>query len=125
LDGTVHIIPNGNISNVSNSSYRWSRAVVKIGVSYNEDTAHVLKALKEATDMVYNMPALKKLFLEEPSIQGILAFNDSSVMYRVIAKTESGEQWGIEREINKAIKKVFDRENIEIPYNYINVVNIS
>ncbi len=125
LDGTVHIIPNGNISNVSNSSYRWSRAVVKIGVSYNEDTAHVLKALKEATDMVYNMPALKKLFLEEPSIQGILAFNDSSVMYRVIAKTESGEQWGIEREINKAIKKVFDRENIEIPYNYINVVNVN
>jgi len=125
LDGTVHIIPNGNISNVSNSSYRWSRAVVKIGVSYNEDTAHVLKALKEASDIVYNMPALKKLFLEEPSIQGILAFNDSSVMYRVIAKTESGEQWGIEREINKAIKKVFDRENIEIPYNYINVVNIS
>ncbi len=124
LDGTVHIVPNGNISKVSNSSYKWSRAVVKIGVSYNEDTDHVFKALKEVCDTVYNNSTLKNTFLEEPAIQGILAFNDSSVMFRITAKTESGAQWGIEREINKVIKTVFDREKIEIPYNYINVVNM-
>jgi small conductance mechanosensitive channel len=124
LDGTVHIIPNGNISKVSNSTYKWSRAVVKIGVSYNENTDHVFKALKEVCNIVYNKHELKSKFLEEPAIQGILAFNDSSVMFRITAKTESGEQWGIEREINKTIKEVFDRENIEIPYNYINIVNV-
>jgi len=124
LDGTVHIVPNGNISKVSNSTFKWSRAVVKIGVSYNEDTDHVFKALRDVCNIVYNKSELKTKFLEEPSIQGILAFNDSSVMFRITAKTESGEQWGIEREINKTIKEVFDKENIEIPYNYLNVVNV-
>lgn len=124
LDGTVHIVPNGNIAMVSNSSYKWSRAVVKIGVSYNEDTDNVFKVLREVCDSVYNDPSLKSKFLEEPAIQGILAFNDSSVMFRITAKTESGAHWGIQREINKVIKKVFDKEKIEIPYNYINVVNI-
>ncbi len=124
LNGTVHIVPNGNISMVANFSYKWSRAIVKIGVSYNEDTDHVFKALKEVCDAVYKNPDLKETFLEEPAIQGILAFNDSSVMFRITAKTKSGAQWGIEREINKAIKRVFDREKIEIPYNYVNVINV-
>ncbi len=123
LDGTVHIVPNGNISKVSNSSYKWSRAVVKIGVSYDADTDHVFKALKEVCDTIYQDPELKKKILEEPSVQGILSFEDSCVMFRIMAKTESGGHWAVEREINKVIKRVFDREKIEIPYNIVNVIN--
>ena len=39
LDGTVWYVPNGEILRVGNMSQNWSRAVVDIGVGYDEDLA--------------------------------------------------------------------------------------
>ena len=44
-------------------------------------------------------------------------------MFRVLAKTTPGMQWGVERELHIRIKNAFDREGIEIPYNFINLVD--
>jgi len=123
LDGTLHTIPNGNISTVSNSTYQWSRAVVNIGVSYNDNHEKVISVLQNICDKIYNDPDWKGKFIEKPSPQGILSFGDSAVNYRIIAKTESGQQWGIGRELNIRIKNEFDKNGIEIPYNYLNVIN--
>ncbi len=123
LDGTLHTIPNGNISTVSNSTYQWSRAVVNIGVSYNDNHEKVISVLQNICDKIYDDPDWKGKFIEKPSPQGILSFGDSAVNYRIIAKTESGQQWGIGRELNIRIKNEFDKNGIEIPYNYLNVIN--
>src|SRR4051794_25234274 len=45
LDGTVWYVPNGEILRVGNKSQNWSRAVVDVGIGYDEDIArarHVL-----------------------------------------------------------------------------------
>ena len=124
LDGTLHIIPNGEISIVSNSTYQWSRAIIKIGVGYDVDSSAVMETLHSVCRSIYADPDWKGKILEEPVPQGIISFGDSAVNYRILAKTRSGEQWGVEREINIRIQKEFGRKDIEIPYNYINVVSI-
>ena len=124
LDGTLHIIPNGEISIVSNSTYQWSRAVITISVSYNDDSTRVMDTLKSVCTSMFNDPEWGDKILEEPSPQGIISFGDSSVNYRILAKTKTGEQWAVSREFNIRIQKAFNENNIEIPYNYINVVSL-
>jgi small conductance mechanosensitive channel len=121
LDGTLHTIPNGSIGRVSNKTYQWSRAVVKVGVSYDADPPKVLEVLNRVALGMYEDEEWKDNFLEEPSAQGILSFGDSAIDFRVLAKTTPGGQWGLSREMMIRIKKAFDEEGIDIPYNYVNV----
>ncbi|MEN8152547.1 MAG: mechanosensitive ion channel domain-containing protein [Acidobacteriota bacterium] len=125
LDGTLHIIPNGEISIVSNSTYQWSRAVINIGVSYDVDSSKVMQVLQSLCSSIHSDPVWKDKLLGEPVPQGIISFGDSSVNYRVLAKTKTGEQWGVAREFNIRLQKAFNESNIDIPYNYINIVNVN
>src|SRR4051794_11603155 len=47
LDGTVWYVPNGEVLRVGNKSQNWSRAVIDVGVSYDEDLARVQRVLRE------------------------------------------------------------------------------
>ena len=123
LDGTVHIIPNGNVGSVSNLTHKWSTAVVKIGVAYDTKAEQVMQVLREiCADMIQD-PEWGNQLVGEPLPQGIVSFGDSSVNYRILAKTLPGQQWAVGRELNIRIKRAFDTKGIEIPYNYVNVVN--
>ncbi|HLP47063.1 MAG TPA: mechanosensitive ion channel domain-containing protein [Candidatus Kapabacteria bacterium] len=123
LDGTLNIIPNGNINNVSNKTYQWSRAVVKVVVSYNHQPEKVLSILKDVCREMEADPAWKCILIEEPTPQGIISFGNSAVEFRVLAKTRPGDQWAVERELHIRIKNAFDQNGIEIPYNYINIID--
>ena len=43
----MHIIPNGEIKVVSNKTRGWSRAVVDVGVSYEEDVDRALGVVRD------------------------------------------------------------------------------
>lgn len=122
IDGTLHIIPNGSIDRVSNATHQWSRAAFEIGVSYDEDPERVLQVLKNICREFYVDSAWRSSLIDEPEPQGILSFGQSAINFRVIAKTAPGMQWAVEREMRIRIKKTFDREGIEIPYQVINVI---
>lgn len=123
LDGTLHIIPNGNISNVSNLTHEWSRAIVKVGVSYDQNSRRILSVLNELCREIFADPEWKHMLLEQPVPQGILTFGDSALQFRILAKTIPGKQWDIDRELKNRIKERFDREGIEIPYPFMNIVD--
>jgi small conductance mechanosensitive channel len=125
LDGALNIIPNGSIGNVTNKTYQWSRAVVKVHTSYQQQPEKVLEVLKEVSREMFVDPAWKDILIEEPTPQGILSFAESAVEFRVLAKTKPGDQWAVEREMHIRIKNAFDRNGIEIPYNYINIIERS
>ena len=122
-DGVLHIIPNGSISRVSNSTHQWSRAVVKVGVSYDADADEVIEVLQGICSKMYEDPDWKEKFIAEPIAQGIIPLGDSAVVFRALAKTKPGEQWGVERQLQLRIKNTFDEKGIEIPYNYMNLVD--
>ena len=49
-DGTLHIVPNGNIVLVSNKSRGWARAIVDTHIAYGEDPEQVREVLDELFD---------------------------------------------------------------------------
>ena len=47
LSGTVHFVPHGHATTVSNMTHGWSRAVFEIGVAYKEDVNQVMEVLMD------------------------------------------------------------------------------
>jgi small conductance mechanosensitive channel len=123
LSGTLHIIPNGSISRVSNLTHRWSRAVIEVGVSYDTDSRELLEVLKKVCEDLYRDPEWKDHLIGEPVPQGILSFGDSAVNFRILAKTTPGKQWDVDREMHIRVKEALDKAGIEIPYPYRNIVD--
>ncbi|OGB96424.1 MAG: hypothetical protein A3G35_09260 [candidate division NC10 bacterium RIFCSPLOWO2_12_FULL_66_18] len=116
LQGTVHFIPNGEIKVASNLTKEWSRAVLEIGVGYEEDVDRVMAVLTEVGHSLADDETFGTLVLEPPQVLGVEALADSQVTIRMLAKTLPLKQWEVARELRRRIKARFDREGIQIPY---------
>ncbi|MGH7735456.1 MAG: mechanosensitive ion channel family protein, partial [Gemmatimonadales bacterium] len=57
LDGSLHVIPNGQIGVVTNMTRGWSRAVVEIGVAYETDLDHALQVFGDEARKLAADPA--------------------------------------------------------------------
>ncbi|MFZ4450316.1 mechanosensitive ion channel family protein [Salibacterium aidingense] len=113
FDGTLHFIPNREISTVNNHSRGNMRAMVDISISYDDNIDEAVQVLQNVCDQLASEePAIK----EGPDVLGVQGFGDSDVVIRILGKTENMEQWGIERKLRKACKEALDKNGIEIPY---------
>jgi small conductance mechanosensitive channel len=116
LDGTVWYVPNGEILRVGNKSQNWSRAVVDIGVSYDEDLGRVRRILTDVSHDLWQDEDYRNVIIEEPEVTGVEALTPDAITLRVLVKTQPLEQWAVGRELRQRIKARFDHEGIEIPY---------
>jgi small-conductance mechanosensitive channel len=116
LEGTLHVIPNGEIRIVSNRTKGWSRVVVNVGVAYEEDIGRVVAALEKIGRDFNQDEEFAPLLLEEPTVTGVEALGDWTVTVRIMVKTRPGRQWEVARELRRRIKESFEREGIEMPY---------
>jgi hypothetical protein len=99
----------------SNQTKHWSRAVVDIGIAYEENTDDVGQVLQAvAKEMREVEPWDKKLL--EYDLMGVERFEDFAVVLRTLLKTRAGEQWGVAREFRRRTKLKFDELGIEIPW---------
>ena len=114
-DGDLFIIPNGQVTIVTNMSKGFNRAVVDISVAYEENIDRVMDIMRDELKTAFETNKINGL-LGEPQVLGIVDLGDFSVVIRVTADSVIGENWAIERDIRKFIKNRFDRENICIPY---------
>lgn len=115
LDGTVHIIPNGQIQTVSVSSKDWSRVVATVDVTYNADVDEALRVLDAVSQELYRDPAWDDHFLDAPEIQGVTALAPDGVTLRALFKVLPKSQYALGREFNRRIKIAMDQAGIEIP----------
>lgn len=122
LDGYRHHVPNGETRVASNLTSGFSRVVIDIAVSYGTDLD---RAIEVVTDEAFSMAtdsAWTHAFLEDPQTLGVNELESSSVVIRLLLTTVSEERWTVKREFLKRIKQRLDREGIEIPFPYLNVV---
>jgi moderate conductance mechanosensitive channel len=116
LDGTMHVIPNGELKVVSNKTRGWARAVVDIAVPYTEDVDRILSIVRdEAAQFSTDKPW--GLQLDGPvDVLGIEELRDNSVVIRSLLKTQPGSQWNVAREFRRRLINRFSREAIETPF---------
>ncbi len=121
LDGTVHIIQNGAINELSNMTKGFSHYVIDVGVAYKEDTDRVTEVLKEVGAKLQEDPDYADKILAPLEILGVDDFADSAVIIKIRIKTAPIHQWTVGRELRRRIKKAFDERGIEIPFPHLSV----
>jgi small-conductance mechanosensitive channel len=119
LHGVVHIVPNGEITRVSNLTKSWSKAVLDVGVAYREDVDRVIALLGSIASEFHGEEEWSDRILEPPEVLGVQELADSAVVIRLSIKTLPQEQFGISRELLRRIKNRFDEEGIEIPFPHV------
>jgi len=115
-EGIMHVVPNGEIKVVSNKTRGWSRAVVDVGVPYDENVDRAIEVLRDeaaqfSTDKTWGAQ------LDGPvEVLGVESLSDSAVVLRTTIRTQPGSQWNVAREFRRRIKNRFDQESLEIPF---------
>lgn len=115
INGDVHTIPNGQIVMTTNQTKIWSRAVMDVGVAYEENVDDVIGVL-EAVGREMQKDDVWGRKVQDIIIPGVESFGDNSVNVRVLLKTRAGEQWGAAREYRRRVKLKFDELGVEVPW---------
>jgi small conductance mechanosensitive channel len=114
FSGELRVIPYGEVASFGNFNKGYMRAIVKVGVAYEQDVEKGMKTLEEIANKWAEEN--KDIVLEPPVIQGILSLGSSEVTLRVAIKVKPMTHWGAERELKRRIKDTFDEKGIEIPF---------
>lgn len=118
FNGELHTIPNNLIKIVTNRYKNIQRAMVEVSISYESDLERAKELLTKGLTEKFDGA---KSVIEAPVLQAPVELMDSGVLLRVVAYAVPGEQWRIEREMREEIKNILDRNNIEIPYNKMDI----
>jgi len=106
FDGTLHFIPNREISALSNHTRGNMRALVDIGIPYKDNIDEAVTLLQNVCEQVKQK---NDKIVEGPDVIGVQMIGEADVTLRIIAKTKSMEQWGVEMQLRKALKDAFDK----------------
>lgn len=112
VSGEVIITPNGQISQVTNLSRDWARAVIDVPVPSSVDVGHATEVLQRVGREAYADDRLRKLMLDEPSVMGVERIEVDVFAVRMVARTLPGMQFDVGREIRARVASAFFREGI-------------
>lgn len=117
LDGKVMHIPNGSFNMAANLTHGYSRAHLNISVAYKEDVDRVIKIINQVGKEMIEESPWKEDILKPIQVlgSGPNDFLPSGVEIKVLGETKPSKQWDVMREFRRRLKKVFDKEGIEIP----------
>ncbi len=116
--GDVLIINNSDIKNVINTTSSLSIAICDIGIEYGADLEKVENVIKENLELIRkNIPNIK----EGPFYYGVDQLADSAVVCRIVAKTEEQNKHSVRRALNREVKLLFDRHQINIPFPQLTI----
>lgn len=117
-DNKMVSIPNGTLANnviVNASAKEDRRCDVIMSVAYGTDVElakNLIRKVFEASDLIYKTPA--------PFVE-ISAYASSSIDLTVRAWCKNSDYWTVNYYLLNEIKKEFDANGIEIPFNQLDV----
>ncbi len=111
-DGTLHFIPNREITQLSNHSRGEMQALVDIDISIHNDLPRILEILQQVCERIASE---NESITDGPNLIGIQNLGPNAITIRIIAKTKNMEQWGMERLIRQEAKVALDEHGIKFP----------
>ncbi|MDX8289878.1 mechanosensitive ion channel family protein [Metabacillus indicus] len=111
--GEINILPNGNITEVTNFSINNSVAFVDVSIAYEGD---IPKAEKVIEDLLLELPDKYEEMVAPPELLGVQNLGPSEVVLRVVSEVLPMKHFHISRVLRKEIKMRLDEHGIEIPY---------
>ena len=113
FDGSLHIIPNSEITTVRNFNRGFMASEATFSVSYDTSLEEVKEMVAKVSNELSEMEEYKKVFKEKFEIFEIKDLNEFSYKVRIIARVRAGLQWEISRKARILIKREMEERNIK------------
>jgi small conductance mechanosensitive channel len=111
-DGTVYIVPNSQITTVSNLSRDFAVGTLNISVDAREDPDRVMAVLKALADQVRRDEAFKDIVISDPNILGVDKISGYEVVYPINVRVMVNQRDGVMRELRRRVLLAFNKEKI-------------
>lgn len=115
--GNFKICNNSDIRNLQNRSMNRSIAVTNLCISYNADIPTVENIILAALPDMFERN--KDVWLSVPRYVGVDNLGESSVELRFLVDVNEQNFFSGRRRLNRELKILLDKNNIEIPFNQI------
>lgn len=117
-DNKVIYVPNGTLANgnIINYSEKDTRRVdLDFSVSYSSDT-------EKAKQIINDILMSHTLVLKDPApFVRLSAHGENSIQIKCRAWTNNADYWAVYFDVLEAVKREFDKNGIEIPFNQLDV----
>ena len=121
LEGTVHFVPNGQITVTSNYTRVFGRPVLNVGIAYSEDVDRAMEVMHDELSKLATDDEWSSKIGGPVEMMGVQSLGDSSVVLRARLTTMAEERWSVRREALRRLKNRFDAEGIEIPFPQLTI----
>ena len=111
-DGTVYIVPNSQITTVSNLSRDFAVGTLNISVDAREDPDRVMSVLKNLAVQVRKDEAFKDIVIADPNILGVDKISGYEVVYPINVRVMVNQRDGVMRELRRPVLMAFNKEKI-------------
>lgn len=112
FDGTLHFVPNRNISTVSNQSRGNMRAQVDIPIYAHTELEKVIEIVKSVNDN--KVPQYPEI-VNNPDIIGAITNTNNQLVFRVNIFVQNGKQYTIGPKFFRFYQKALLKEGIQLP----------
>jgi len=116
LDGIVHVIPNGQITTVSNYTHEWARVNLNVPVAYSTDLDQAIAVINRVGRELAADPEFSPMIISAPQVLRVDNFGESGIEIKIVGDTRSMKHWPVAGELRRRLKKAFDEAGIEIPF---------
>ena len=111
-DGTVYIVPNSQITTVSNLSRDFAVGTLNISVDAREDPDRVMAVLQALAVQVRKDEAFKDIVISDPNILGVDKISGYEVVYPINVRVMVNQRDGVMRELRRRVLLAFNKEKI-------------
>lgn len=115
LDGMLHVIPNGEITVVTNMSRNFANVNFDVRVAYDADIDLAEKIMNKLGCELAEDSEFKTKFLEPIQFYRVNSFDDVGVNLKALGKVEPGMQWSLAAQYRRRLLTLFQENDILIP----------
>jgi len=113
LDGSVHIVPNGQIVVASNLTRLWGWLSLDVRVSHGADVDRATEIINRTGESLKTDAAWGSRVLEIPSVARVSPLGESGVTLSTVAQVRAAERTGVTDELRRRILDALKSAGIE------------
>ncbi len=114
-DGTVHTVPNGEITVASNLTRVFARVNQDVQVVYGTNIERATAVVDRVGQELADDPDWGPRILEKPRVERVSALGEYGVTLKILGTVRASEQWAVGGELRKRLLAAFQESGIEIP----------
>jgi len=112
-DGTVHTVPNSQVTIVSNTTRDWSQITMRVVVAYSEPSDRIMRLLQQIGEDLRHDPTFADDIVSDVQVPGIDRVGSGEAEYLMLVKTRPNRQYAVSRELRRRIKDCFEQNKIQ------------